>query len=150
MSYKDISNIKRISHHGDVVLVELHKLPEGLTVLNEKTSVPVAYGEDTGHRHLLENVQVLTAEPEMTWKDLLNLTTAEEGMEQVYFVADKPTQIVHLEPKGQWISQATGERNETVEMQRTGKHADITVPEGVWQVAYPSFYERGKPRRAYD
>lgn len=74
-----------IYRHGDVLIRQIDKLPEGLS---KKPDTILAYGEATGHNH-----QVVTDRP-----DLLDMRI-DVATGKIYFQTETEVQITHQEHK---------------------------------------------------
>ena len=70
--------------HGDLAITQIEKLPKNLKEIKNNI---LAYGEATGHGH------ILIAEPEITFRVL------EDKRGEKYLDIRKPTQLTHQEHK---------------------------------------------------
>jgi len=74
-----------IYRHGDVLIRQIAKLPEGLNKVKQDKEFILAYGEITGHRHVLK-----TADP---------VITVYENEGKTYLHVEKPAEVTHEEHK---------------------------------------------------
>jgi hypothetical protein len=78
-------NNKKVYRQGDVLLVQVEAMPEGRA--KKVNSFVLAFGEQTGHKHLL------VAEP----KNLIDVVETEDGKRYIKIL--HPAKLIHEEHK---------------------------------------------------
>jgi hypothetical protein len=73
--------------HGDVLLQEVASIPAGVVQLPHRNPVIVAYGETTGHRHIIQSAST------RVW------VLTRNGIDEMFVEIQAPVTITHDEHK---------------------------------------------------
>jgi len=116
--------VKPTIRQGDVLLVPVSKVPDGLTVAPEGDEIVLAEGEVTGHRHVFNRRMDEAKIESLLGRGLHVLRVGEGG-----------AKLRHGSPGGGY---------------RDGDHAPVDVPPGTYKVVRQQEYRYGDASRVSD
>lgn len=126
------TTIEKIARQGDVVLVRVASLPDGLvpTPRDKIGRIVLAHGEKSGHGHAIRDPHVMSLRLTTTGEDP---TGVSGGVDYIEVGGSGPATLNHEYESGQMA-----------------EHHPITLPPGIYKVALQREYQPEGIRRAAD